>query len=211
MGSPLGPTLANAFLFFMKKWLEQCPEEFKLVYHRRYVNDIFVLFRSHDHLIKFRDYLNKCHPNIKFSFVEEKNGKLSFLDVEVSKKKEGKKFATTIYHKSTFSGICKHFDSFLSTTYKFDMIYTLVFRCFSIFSNWTNFHNELAFLKDIFLKNGYPISSIDKCFKTLLDWVYLKRTQVLTAEKKTLSLFFPFLENCPFKPGQNFKKFSKEH
>ena len=30
MGSPLGPTLANAFLcFYEKKWLEQCPEEFK--------------------------------------------------------------------------------------------------------------------------------------------------------------------------------------
>ena len=33
MGSPLGPTLANAFLCFdEKKWLEQCPEKFKPVY-----------------------------------------------------------------------------------------------------------------------------------------------------------------------------------
>ena len=69
MGSPLGLTLANAFLcFYEKKWLEQCPEEFKTVYYRRYVDDIFVLFRSHDFLFKFWDYLNKCHPNMKFSF-----------------------------------------------------------------------------------------------------------------------------------------------
>ena len=82
------------------------------------------------------------------------------------------------------------------------MIYTLVFRCFSICSNWTNFHNELAFLKDIFLENVYPISFIDKCFKTFLDRLYLKQPQVLTAEKKTLTLALPFFffENCPFKP-----------
>ena len=45
------------------------------------------------------------------------------------------------------------------------MIYTLVFRCSSIFSNWTNFHNKLVFLKDIFLKNRYPISFIDNILR----------------------------------------------
>ena len=101
---------------------------------------------------------------MKLSFEEEKNGKLSFLDVEVSRK--GNKFATTVYRKPTFSRVYTHFDSFLPTTYKFCMIYTLLFRCFSICSNWTNFHNELPSLKDIFLKNGCPISFIDKCFQT---------------------------------------------
>ena len=139
--------------------LEQCPDKFKLVYYRRYVDDIFVLLKSCSHLIKFRDNLNKCHTNIKFSFEEENNEKLSFLDVEVSR--EENKFATTVYPKPTFSGVYTHFDSFLTTTYKFSMIYTLVFRCFSIRSNWTNFHNELVFPKDIFLKNGYPISFKD--------------------------------------------------
>ena len=57
----------------------------------------------------------------------------------------------------------------------------MAFRCFSIYSNWTNFQNELAFLKDIFLKNGYPTSFIDKGFKTFLDQLYLKRPQGLTA------------------------------
>ena len=86
MGSPLGPTLANAFpCFYEKEWLEQCPEEFKPVYYRRYVDDIFVLFRSQDHLIKFCDYFNKSHFNMNFTFEQEKNGKLSFLNVEVSR------------------------------------------------------------------------------------------------------------------------------
>ena len=134
---------------FVKMWLEQCLDGFKLVILED-MQIFFVLFRSCDHLIKSRNYLNKCHPNTKFSFEKKKkNWKLSFLDVEVSR--EGNKFVTTAYRKPNFSGVYTHFDKFLpGTTYKFRMIYTLAFRCFSIYSNRTNFHNELVFLKDIF-------------------------------------------------------------
>ena len=42
MGSPLGPSLANAFLsYYEKNWLNNCPQGFKPVFYRRYVDDIF--------------------------------------------------------------------------------------------------------------------------------------------------------------------------
>ena len=45
MGSSLGPTMANVSLsFYDMKWLEQCPNELKPVFYRRYVDDIFVVF-----------------------------------------------------------------------------------------------------------------------------------------------------------------------
>ena len=88
MDSRLRPTLANAFLcFYDKKWLEQCPDKFKPIYYRRYVDDSFVLFKSRDYLIKFCSYWNKCYLNMKFSFEKEKNRKLSLLDVEVSRER----------------------------------------------------------------------------------------------------------------------------
>ena len=77
MVSTLGPTMANVFLsFYEVEWLEQCPNEFKPVFYRRYVDDIFVLFKSAEHLSKFRDYFNTCHQNMSFSFEQEKDGKL---------------------------------------------------------------------------------------------------------------------------------------
>ena len=85
------------------------------------------------------------------------------------------------------------------------MIYTLVFRCFSICFNWTNFHNELAFLKDILFKNGYPISFMEKCFKTFLDRLYLKRPQV-TVEKKTLTIVLLFLGELSLQPRTKLQK-----
>ena len=74
---------------------------------------------------------------MSFSFEQVKNGKLPFLDVEVSRQQD--KFLTTVYRKSTLSGVYTHFDSFLTTVYLV-MIYTLVYRCFKICFDWTKFH-----------------------------------------------------------------------
>ena len=112
MRSPLGPTMVNVFLsFYEMKWLEQRPNEFKPVFYRRYVDDIFVLFESAEHLPKFHAYLNTCHPNMSFSFEQDVNGKSSFLAVEVSRQQG--KFVTKIRRKPTFRDVYTHFDSFL--------------------------------------------------------------------------------------------------
>ena len=73
------------------------------------------------------------------------------------------------------------------------MVYTLVYRCFRICSNWTQFHTELIFLKGIFQKNGYPKNFIDKCFKKFLNNVHLVKENVPTVEKKRLLLVLPYL------------------
>ena len=59
------------------------------------MDDIFVLFKSAEHLPNFCDYFNTCHQNMSLSFEQEKDGKLSFLEVEVSRQ-EGH-FVTTAY------------------------------------------------------------------------------------------------------------------
>ena len=55
-----------------------------------------------------------------FSLEQEKNVKLSFLDVEVSRQQG--KFVTEVSRKPAFSGVYTHFDSFLPTIYKFGLI-----------------------------------------------------------------------------------------
>ena len=166
MGSPLGPSLANAFLS----------------YHEKNWNN---------HLKYFQEFLNSRHINMSFSMQTEKQNKFSFLDIEVIR--EQGKFSTTIYRKPTFSGVYCNFESFLPSVYKFGMVYTLVHRCFRICSDWTNFHAELTFLKKIFRKNGYTESFIDKCFKKFLDDIHLVKEKVPTVERKRLLLVLPYL------------------
>ena len=104
MRSPLGPTLANAFLCFHEQiWLNYCPDEFKPVYYRRYVDDIFVLFRSTDYLEKLKKNLNSKHRNIGFTCEKELNNSVPFLDVLIIRTSNG--FKTSVYHKPTFSGV----------------------------------------------------------------------------------------------------------
>ena len=190
MTSPLGPSLANSFLsYYEKNWLNNCPQGFKSVFYRRYVNGIFILFKLNDHLKYFQGFLNSCH--ISFSMKTEKENKLSFLDVEIIR--EQGKFTTTVYQKPTFSGVYSNFESFLPSIYKFGMIYPLVYRFFRIYSNWAQFNTELTFLKGIFRKNGYPKNFIDKCFKKFLNNVHLVKENVPTVEKKRFLLVLPYL------------------
>ena len=121
--------------------------------------------------------------------LNKKNGKLSFLDIEVSRGKG--KFVTTVYREPTFSGVYTHFGNFLSTVFKFGMVYTLGYCCFKICSDWTKSHEKLNFLKQVFLKNGYLLSFIDNCFKTFVDKLFFKRPQLTTVEKKALFLSLP--------------------
>ena len=112
MGSPLGPSLANPFLCFHEQiWLNDCPEDFKPVYYRRYVDDIFTLFRSPDHLEKFANYLNSKHKIIKFTYEKESNNSLPFLDILTSRPENS--FKISVYHKLTFSGVYSNFNSFI--------------------------------------------------------------------------------------------------
>ena len=84
VGSPLGPTLANIFLCYHKSnWLKDCPKDFKPVYYKRYVDDIFVLFNKPEHAQFFLESMNKKHKNMKFSIETEINGSLSFLNVKI--------------------------------------------------------------------------------------------------------------------------------
>ena len=106
MGYPLGSSLANAFLFHHKtKWLNDCPDKFKPVFYKRYVDDIFVLFKRLGHVNLFVDYMNSKHKNINFSFQTEKDGQMLFLDVNVFR--ENSKFVTNLYRKEIFTGVDK--------------------------------------------------------------------------------------------------------
>ena len=162
------------------------------------------LFDLAEHLSKFCNYFNTCHPNMSFSFEQEKNGKLTFLDMEVSREK--RKFVTTFYRKPTFRGVYTHFESFLPTIYKFGMVYTQAYRCFKICSDWTKFHEELRFLKQVFLKIVYPLSFIDTCFKTFVDKLFIKRPQLITVEKKTLFLTLPQLGEISLQTRTKLRK-----
>ena len=211
MGSPLGPTLANIFLCHWEEiWLDKCPLQFKPLFYRRYIDDTFLLFSSNDKVKKFHNYINSRHSNMTFTYEVEEDNKLSFLDVLVSRE-EGK-FNTSLYRKPTFSGLYTNFNSYVATEYKKGLISCLLFRAFSFSMNWSKFHAEVIFLKDLFRKNLYPEFFIDKCIKIFITRKITKNDITDPAqEKKKVVISLPFLGRYSNDVKRKFKSLSLKY
>ena len=160
MASPLGPALANAFLCHdERKWLRECPVTCAPIFYKRYIDDIFFLLKFENDVNNLLFYLNSKYPNITFTYGIEKDRSLAFLDINVYRGKN--KFETSIHSKSTFSGVYTNYRSFITTKYKSSLIATLLYRIFTIISNYQTLHEEIVKLKSVLRPNGYPTRFLD--------------------------------------------------
>ena len=96
--------------------------------YRRYIDEIFVQFKSKEHLKLFVNHINLKHKIIKFTFETEDSNNFSFLDVKIIRR--NKRFVTSIFRKATFTGVFTNYDSFIFDTYKIGLVHTLLFRFF---------------------------------------------------------------------------------
>ncbi|XP_072028484.1 uncharacterized protein [Amphiura filiformis] len=109
MGSPVSSIVANLFM----EWLEQeaittAPLDCKPKLWRRYVDDILEIINK-DSTQKLTDHLNTTDQsgNIKFTYEEEKEGQIPFLDTLLIRKQDGT-VKLLVYRKKT------HTDQYLS-------------------------------------------------------------------------------------------------
>ena len=107
----------------------------------------------------FLNYINMKHPNIKFTMETEVSKCLSFLDVSIN---NNFGFSTSVYRKSTFTGLLTNFFSYTADSYKIGLIKNLLFRAFHICDSWVIFHNEVERIYQILLKNSFPRVLIDR-------------------------------------------------
>ena len=127
------------------------------------VDDILFLSKLAEHLSKFYDYFKTCHPNMSFAFEQEKNGKFSFLSIDVSQEKE--KFVTTVYRiGSLLLVVCTLIFKVFCQQYMANLIWFILWLL--VVSNF------VLIGQSFFQKKGYPLSFTDTCFKTIVDVVH---------------------------------------
>ena len=204
MGLPLAPCMANAFLSAHEiNWLHDCPDSFKPLFYRRYVDDTFAIFNSEENANRFVNYLNGKHPNMQFTLEKEDQNRISFLDILVTKS-EGS-FQTTVYRKPTYTGVGLHYFSFTDKLFKINVIKTLLERAFKICSGYNDLHEELMKLKDYFKRNGYPIGLIENMIKKFMDRSYERNTTVATVNKMVKYIKLPYYGTSSFKIRKELK------
>ena len=192
MGNPLGPTLANAFLAYHEvRWLNDCPVYFKPLLYRRYVDDTFLVFRSLSHIPLFLDYLNSKHKNITFTSETERNGKLAFLDILLTRNNGG--FQTAVYRKPTFTGLTTKFSSFIPINFKRNLVKTLVTRAFYICSDYFSLHFEFSCIKDFLYLNGFNAKFTDTYIGKQLQKLISPCPQKSTVNRATVYFSLPYM------------------
>ena len=209
MGSPLAPALANAFLcHHERKWLRECPVTYAPIFYKRYVGDIFVLLKCESQVNNLLFYLNSKHKNVRFTREIEKDRYLAFLDINVYR--GNNKFETSVHSKLAFSGVYTNYRSFIATEYKSSLITTLLYRSFTIVSDYHKMHEEIVMLKSVLRQNGYPTRFLDKIISKFLDKSFKKRFTITTVPKKTLRLVLPYLGTQSLSLKKKLNKLFKE-
>ena len=198
MGSPLSAPMANIFLcYHEKRWLDECPIEFKPLLYRRYVDDTFLVFRKHEDIAKFHEYLNNRHENIKFTIEHERNNTLSFLDIQLNiSENNNNRVNLGIFRKATFTGLGMNFHSHTYINFKLNNIRTLFHRAYNLCSTWQSFNEEVQFLIKFFKDNAYPE---DIVFRVINKFLCMKtetpHPQKLEAMKCVFYHKLPFINN----------------
>ena len=165
MCSLLGPTLANIFLCHHETtWLKNYQRFFKPVYYKRYIDDIFVLFKKPEQDLRFVNYMNKRRKNIKFSFETEKDNSflfsmLRFVEIKTNLQKVfSEKIRSVVYN----------FSSFVALEHKFGLLYILLHRSFTIVPDFSKFYFKIETFKKKLHKNAYTTKFSDKCSAKLV-------------------------------------------
>ena len=160
MGSPLGPVIANIFMVNLEEMMIPRLSD-KMSAWYRYVDDTFT-FVKEDEIESVQETLNMFHDDIKFTYESETDHTLSFLDVSITRRADGK-FDTTVYRKKTDSSIYINWDAFATRQWKIGTLKGLFRRAFLVCSTNKALKREISYLKRVFTKtNGYPSKIVNK-------------------------------------------------
>ncbi|XP_029455953.1 uncharacterized protein LOC115090676 [Rhinatrema bivittatum] len=182
MGATMAPTIANLFMTeFEQEWIHHSPFVSKIVFYKRYIDDIFILWSgTEQELHLFEKWINTCDENIQFvlnyNFVE-----ISFLDVSLKKMEDGA-IVTTVFKKSTDRNTMLHFDSAHPMPLKNSLPFSQFLRYKRNCSNTTVYRQQSEKLKLDLKNRGYPNKCIKTGFKRAL---YYDRDALLTPQPKS--------------------------
>ena len=142
MGSSLAPVLANIILTeFEKAIVDDLIQTGTIAFYRRYVDDTLVLIKQD---IPF-------DKNLKFTVDNFENGKINFLNLEISDS------GIDIFRKSTHTGQYTRFDSFEPGKRKTAWVRSLFHRAVNICSNsLTVLNKQITMISKFMSVNGFP-------------------------------------------------------
>jgi len=166
MGSPLGPLMANVFMYPLEEKLT-CNGLMPNLY-RRYIDDTLARMPNTDAATMFLTTLNglHVHPSLMFRMELFGDDRIPFIGIEVIK--NGTTFKTQVYRKSTNTGLLLHFHSHTDATSS--LLKMMLHHTYALSSTTETFNEECTKLCSSFSRLDYPLSLIDSGFSNFDSW-----------------------------------------
>ena len=159
MGSPVSVVVANLVM-------EDIERRALATFHtpprfwRRFVNDTCTAL-PHDLVDPFHEHLNSIDPHIQFTVERESRRQLPFLDVLLTREKDGT-ISSEVYQKPNHMNQYLAFDSHHPTAHKIAVVRTLMGRVETLSSAGVSCVQEERRIQDSLQRNGYPTAFITK-------------------------------------------------
>ena len=120
-----------------------------IAFYRRYVDDTLVLIKPKDIPFVLNKF-NSFDKNLKFTVDNFENGKIHFLDLEISDS------GIDIFWTSTHTGQYTRFDSFKPWSRRTAWVRSLFHRIVNICSNFTFINKQISMISKFMSRNGFP-------------------------------------------------------
>ena len=197
MGSPLSPLIADIFMEKLEMdVLSRMDKGPRPTIWRRYVDDTFCIWdHSDEELQQFLAELNEYEENIKFTMEEEDQQMIPFLDIQCIRLENQLK--TTVYRKPTSTFRLIDSQSAHPFSNKVGTLKCLITRAFRL-CDPEYLEAELKTLTDIFQKNGYSESIINKSICQVKLNLQTKEIETETVEVTEEEKRKPHLLVLPF-------------
>ena len=132
--------------------------------HKRYVDDTHNRFKNTETSEAFLTILNEQEPRIQFTAeYESTNKELNYLDIKILNNKKNK-YEFKIHRKDAITNIQIKPDSCHDDKIKEGVFKGFILRAKSICSE-EYLDEEIKFIKDVFIENGYDEGRLDKIIK----------------------------------------------
>lgn len=180
IGNSLSPFVAEVFMAKLEMRLKT-ENKLPRVFHR-YVDDIFAVVKVSE-LGTFLNVLNSQCESIQFTCETEKDNKLPFLDVELTRNSHSIDIA--VYHKPTSTKRIITSDSFCPVQHKHAALHSMAHRLVNLPLSVSSFKNEYDYILDVARVNGYSKALIDSIVKKHSD--KLVQNEVSTLFRQSMS------------------------
>lgn len=155
MGNPISPFAAELVMAELELNLKEQGLLPRVWW--RYVDDVFAIVKRSD-INKTVDILNNQIDSIKFTYEEEENNQIAFLDLIIKRVEDKVGFA--VHHKPTSTMRMITSDSFCPIQHKQAAFHSMIHRLCRLPLSAADYKSEYEHIVKVARVNGYPVSMV---------------------------------------------------